>query len=86
MFLGLAWDWDDAFGDRAGDPGLPGRAPGLARDGPRAGRPPRCPPTTQSNLQAELIKLGRHHPLLVIDEVGCIPFEPLAANLLGSAA
>ena len=31
-------------------------------------------------LQAELIKLGRY-PLLVIDEVGYIPFEPEAANL-----
>jgi DNA replication protein DnaC len=32
------------------------------------------------NLQAELTKLGRY-PLLVIDEVGYIPFEPEAANL-----
>jgi DNA replication protein DnaC len=32
------------------------------------------------NLQAELIRLGRY-PLLVIDEVGYIPFEPEAANL-----
>jgi len=31
-------------------------------------------------LQAELIKLGRY-PLLVIDEVGYIPFEAEAANL-----
>ena len=31
-------------------------------------------------LQAELAKLGRY-PLLVIDEVGYIPFEPEAANL-----
>jgi DNA replication protein DnaC len=31
-------------------------------------------------LQAELIRLGRC-PLLVIDEVGYIPFEPEAANL-----
>jgi DNA replication protein DnaC len=31
-------------------------------------------------LQAELIKLGRY-PLIVIDEVGYIPFEPEAANL-----
>jgi DNA replication protein DnaC len=31
-------------------------------------------------LQAELTKLGRY-PLLVIDEVGYIPFEPEAANL-----
>ncbi len=32
------------------------------------------------NLQAELLKLGRY-PLLVIAEVGYIPFEPEAANL-----
>ena len=32
------------------------------------------------NLQAELLKLGRY-PLLVVDEVGYIPFEPEAANL-----
>jgi DNA replication protein DnaC len=31
-------------------------------------------------LQTELTRLGRH-PLLVIDEVGYIPFEPEAANL-----
>src|SRR6195952_34186 len=37
-------------------------------------------PHHAGNLQAELIKLGRY-PLLVIDEVGYIPFEPEAANL-----
>ncbi|HEY3631742.1 MAG TPA: IS21-like element helper ATPase IstB [Jatrophihabitantaceae bacterium] len=31
-------------------------------------------------LQAELVRLGRY-PLIVIDEVGYIPFEPEAANL-----
>ncbi len=31
-------------------------------------------------LQAELIRLARY-PLLVVDEVGYIPFEPEAANL-----
>jgi DNA replication protein DnaC len=31
-------------------------------------------------LQTELVRLGRY-PLLVIDEVGYIPFEPEAANL-----
>ena len=31
-------------------------------------------------LQLELVRLGRY-PLLVIDEVGYIPFEPEAANL-----
>lgn len=33
-----------------------------------------------SRLQTELVRLGRY-PLLVIDEVGYIPFEPEAANL-----
>jgi hypothetical protein len=33
-----------------------------------------------ARLQTELVRLGRY-PLLVIDEVGCIPFEPEAANL-----
>jgi DNA replication protein DnaC len=33
-----------------------------------------------SSLQAELLRLGRY-PLLVVDEVGYIPFEPEAANL-----
>src|SRR3954471_22959578 len=32
------------------------------------------------NLQHELVRLGRY-PLLVVDEVGYIPFEPEAANL-----
>ena len=31
-------------------------------------------------LQTELVRLGRN-PLLVVDEVGYIPFEPEAANL-----
>jgi DNA replication protein DnaC len=35
---------------------------------------------TTGTLQAELLRLGRN-PLLVIDEVGYIPFEPEAANL-----
>jgi DNA replication protein DnaC len=35
---------------------------------------------TAGRLQDELIKLGRV-PLLIIDEVGYIPFEPEAANL-----
>ena len=35
---------------------------------------------TAGRLQAELIRLARY-PLLIIDEVGYIPFEPEAANL-----
>jgi len=34
----------------------------------------------QGRLQAELVRLGRS-PLLVVDEVGYIPFEAEAANL-----
>jgi DNA replication protein DnaC len=36
-----------------------------------------------SRLQHELARLARY-PLLVIDEVGYIPFEPEAANLFSS--
>jgi len=35
---------------------------------------------TAGRLQTELIRLGRY-PLVVVDEVGYIPFEPEAANL-----
>jgi hypothetical protein len=42
-----------------------------------SGTPRRRP---RRRLQDELIRLGRY-PLLVIDEVGYIPFEPEAANL-----
>ncbi len=35
---------------------------------------------TTGRLQDELLRLARV-PVLVIDEVGCIPFEPEAANL-----
>ena len=35
---------------------------------------------SSGRLQAELLRLSRY-PLLVIDEVGYIPFEPEAANL-----
>jgi DNA replication protein DnaC len=34
----------------------------------------------QGRLQAEIVKLGRT-PLVIVDEVGYIPFEPEAANL-----
>ena len=43
------------------------------------GRPARRRPPRRT-LQAELTRLARY-PLLVIDEVGYIPFEPEAANL-----
>ena len=37
-------------------------------------------PTTPAGSKTELVRLGRY-PLLVVDEVGYIPFEPEAANL-----
>ena len=43
------------------------------------GRPPRRRPPRRPTPD-ELVKLGRD-PLLIIDEVGYIPFEPEAANL-----
>ena len=43
------------------------------------GRPPRDA-HHDGRLQDELRRLGRY-PLLVVDEVGYIPFEPEAANL-----
>ena len=62
-----------------GDPGLPGRPPGAVRHRRRLGRPPRRRPPA-GRLQGELVRLGRY-PLLVVDEVGYIPFEAEAANL-----
>ena len=44
------------------------------------GRPARRGPHTPARLQDELVRLARY-PLLVVDEVGYIPFEPEAANL-----
>ena len=46
----------------------------------RMGRPPRRHPRPKARLQQELTRLGRV-PLLIIDEVGYIPFEADAANL-----
>ena len=47
---------------------------------PPNGSPASATPTTQGRLHDELTRLGRI-PLLVIDEVGYIPFEAEAANL-----
>ena len=65
--------------DRPGDPGLPGRAPGAVRHRRRMGRPARRRPPRRP-APDELVRLGRY-PLLVVDEVGYIPFEAEAANL-----
>ncbi len=47
---------------------------------PPTGSPGSPRPTTPASYKHELVRLGRY-PLLVIDEVGYIPFEPEAANL-----
>ena len=69
----------DPSGHRAGHPGLPGRPPGGLRHR-LAVVNLLAEAHTTGRLQAELVHLGRS-PLLVIDEVGYIPFEPEAANL-----
>ena len=70
----------DPPGHRAGDPGLPGRAPGAVRHRRRSGSPGSPTPTTPAGCRPSCVRLGRY-PLLVVDEVGYIPFEPEAANL-----
>ncbi len=64
-----------------------GSASGPAKPAIGSRSPPRpsgstasATPTTQDRLHEELTRLGRI-PLLVIDEVGYIPFEAEAANL-----
>ena len=47
---------------------------------PPNGSPASATPTHQGRLHAELTRLGRV-PLLIIDEVGYIPFDGEAANL-----
>jgi DNA replication protein DnaC len=54
-------------------------ATGCCSPPPSSGSPA-WPTPTHGTPQAELARLGRY-PLLVIDEVGYIPFEPEAANL-----
>ena len=67
--------WPPASRSGPARPGTASRSPP-----PPNGSPASPTPTTPARLQAELIRLGRY-PLLVIDEVGYIPFEPEAANL-----
>ena len=61
-------------------PGLPGRAPGRLRHRGRVGGPPGRGPQRRDACIEELTRLGRF-PLIVIDEVGYIPFDGEAANL-----
>ena len=67
-------------GDRARDPRLPSRAPGAVRHRQPMGRPARRRPHQPAGCKPNCVRLSRY-PLLVIDEVGYIPFEPEAANL-----
>ena len=50
------------------------------RHGGRMGRPPGRGPSRRHGCNDELVRLGRY-PLIIIDEVGYIPFEAEAANL-----
>ena len=77
VFLGPPGQGKHANRDR--DPRLPGWASGLVRHRQPVGRSARRS-HHRGTLQAELVRLARY-PLLVVDEVGYIPFEPEAANL-----
>ena len=70
----------DAPGGRARDPRLPGRSARHLQDCHRMGRPSGRP-AAPGRLNAELKRLERY-PLLIGDEVGYIPFDPQAANLM----
>ena len=70
----------DAPGDRARDPRLPGRPPRRVPHRHRMGRPARRRPTP-GRLDDRARQLQRI-PLLIVDEVGYIPFDPQAANLM----
>ena len=67
-------------GHRAGDPGLPGRPPSPVRHRQPMGRPARRGPSGRP--AARRAPPTGPLPVLVIDEVGYIPFEPDAVNLL----
>ena len=79
MFLGPPGTGKTHLSIGLGDPGLPGRPP--RRCSPR--RPSgstASPRRTAGGCTRSSTRLGRY-PLLVIDEVGYIPFEAEAANL-----
>ena len=72
----------DAPGDRPRDPRLPGRPAGGVRHRDRVGGAPRrgqAPGRARGRAAPP-----RLVPLLVVDEVGYIPFDPEAANLMFS--
>ncbi len=58
----------------------PGGATGWRSRPPTSGSTGSVPPSGQGRLDEELERLGRI-PLLVVDEVGYIPFDPEAASL-----
>ena len=65
---------------RLGHQGRPAGPPGRCSPPPSTGSPDSRPPTNAGRLPAELAKL-RRYGLLIVDEVGYIPFEQDAANL-----
>lgn len=71
-----AWHRQNPPGDRVGDRRGPRRAPGRLRPGHRLDHPT----GRSAPHRPELRKIARYG-LIVIDEVGYIPFEPEAANL-----
>jgi len=71
----------DPPGDRAFDPRLPPRLSGRVRHRPRMGQPTRARAQDQNRLEHELRRLERYH-LIICDEIGYLPLERQAANLL----
>ena len=78
MFLGPPGTGKTHLAIGLGDPGLPGRAPGGLRD--RREWVARLAEAHGAGGCSRALRLGRY-PLIVIDEVGYIPFEAEAANL-----
>ena len=63
------------------DPGLPGRPAGGLRHRHRVGGAPGRGPARRATSPRRSPASGAI-PLLVVDEVGYIPFDPAAANLI----
>ena len=80
---GPAGDRQDAPGDRARDPCLPRRPAGSPSRPRPSGSRASARQSARASFEAELARLGRI-PLLIVDEVGYIPFDPEAANLMFS--
>jgi DNA replication protein DnaC len=80
VFLGPPGTGKDPARHRPIDPGLPSRPPRRLRHRRRMDLDRLANAHLTNRLHDELRRLGRY-PLLVIDEVGYIPFEAEAANL-----